>query len=391
MQLRKQFSKLLLGDETRTWGEITRFVADKLDPKNEVKVSDELKTHLNSWLQNAPNLASSAVGMLANTYALKLDPSLAKGIADGTLSMMSSLQGGVRGQVVDKSGIVRGAASFVSLGGVQGIATAAMAWQLVSMVAMPYYLLNINANLERLSSRLEQIKSFLEQKEYALLAGNLAYLRNIQADLKHQPDVVALQTFHHQFETIERETLQVLSFLDRRLNQTAEQFAKVNLEKAFFVFRDDNKVKVLRDLVTDFESQSESYLLALSVRTLAAQLKASLTGGYNLGMSRLESTVELLPGWQVRQDNFYDLVQKRAVELDGMATDGKNPQEEFISLAAKGKSQAQEHFGTITKSMHQAIEEIKAWHDLPTSIVVELDNAGQLRRVFRMPPALTTV
>ncbi len=177
--MRKTFAKLFLGDNTKTWGEISRYVASKLDSKDEIHLSDDLRTRLNVWFQNAPNLALGVAGAIASTYVLNLDPALAKGVAEGGFSMMQSLQGGVRGQVVNDKSLIQGQASFVPADGMHALATAALVWQLVSMITVPQYLSQINRQLEQLNSRVEAIKSFLEQKEYAVLSGNLAYMRDI--------------------------------------------------------------------------------------------------------------------------------------------------------------------------------------------------------------------
>ncbi len=168
------------------------------------------------------------------------------------------------------------------------------------------------------------------------------------------------------------------------MDRAFEEFKKANLEKAFFFFRDDSKVKDLRDLLSDYKFLAESYNVALSVRELAAQIKGALPGGYDLALQRLEATRDLLPQWQERQFKFYDLVQSRVPELEGFLADA-NPQEEFTLGAAVGKQKTQETYEEKDKALSETITYFKNWRDKPTSVVVELDPQGQLQRVFRIP------
>ena len=380
--MQKKFAKILLGDEANPWGEISSYNGVSFDPENEIKLDQNLRARLAVAFQTAPNLIASLAGasILSNTYTLKIDPSYAKGFLDGTLSLMPAIGGGVRGQVVDtKGGIIRGQVVLQSMSGLTPLFVATLGWQLISMITVPKYLATINLQLTELNSRVADIKSFLEDAQYAKLTGNLEYIYSTQATFSlRSPDDHELNRFFIKLDDIEADTLHILNLLKIRLQRVYDAVKSHNLKRALGV--SSRKVKTLQTHVSESERLAEGYRLALFVRATAASIGGSLPGGYNSGVSRLEDTSDRLGNWKKEQLDFYALVKSKAV--------GRVEKE--LSLQSRnGELETGNKFNELNKVITDSLQTLQNWYTQPSAIIVELDSQGEINRVFRLPKTVS--
>ena len=390
------FTKNQPDHENEAMFQITQYAIDgsqPLDDANEITLNQSLRSMLGVVFNNVPNLVSSALAagtMLASNnpvtyYTLKLDPAMAKGFANGTLSLMPAIGGGVRGEVVDAKGIIRGQVSLMSASGFNALAATTFAWQLVSLVTVPKYLSDINRQLTELNSQVTAVKDFIEEKEFTTITGNIDYLREVHHNLgSHQPDAQELSHFFSQFETIERETLQTLNLFETRLGNICKAVKDHKLGRIVSVIPKNKKAKGLQDPINDYTHFSEGFLLALFVRVTVAQVKGALPGGnYDLSMDRLANTRTRLAKWQDQQIEFYNLINSRIPELKSLLT-GENLQSDFSLQASLGKMKTADTFQQLDTAIGNIEQSLTNWYNLPTSIVVELNSQGQFNRVFRL-------
>jgi len=308
-------NKLIFGKVDDPWGEIVRYQKTEIDSYEEIHLDKKSLIGLSGLFQQAPSLAQSGAQMVMNTYTLSFKPEIAKGIADGSLKLMESLDGGVRAIAVNAKGkeIIQGAGSLHLTEGLKLTAGLMAVWQVLAVVTAQAFLMDINKQLVTINKELEAIKNFLEHQQYAMLIGNLKYIETIRDVLSSENfENLEFGVFLNQLEQIERECTQIMVALELQMNTVYADFEKQPLKANFSA---QEYLIASKNLITNYEQQARNYLIAASVRGLAAQTRCAIPSNRKLALARLSTLQTELSTWSENQHKFYELVSARLPEL----------------------------------------------------------------------------
>ncbi len=383
-------NKLLLGSESYTWGEIIRYQPAGKDRLVELAINQELLKNLGNWFEQGPQLRAVGAGVSngSNIYAITVKPEIAKGLSTGSLTMMNSLEGGVRGIVVDNANTIRSQVSLQPISGIKTFAVGLVAFQVMSFITAQGFLSEINQQLEALNRSINEIKDFLQQKERSALLGNLQYLDNIRVVLNEQKvSDTNFQDFRTQLENIERETLAAMIFAKGQTATAYTTYKETRIDKGFLTgTRDETKIDDFQKIVDTYKRESRNYYLALSVRGLAAQITSALPQSRDVALSRLEMVQKDLAGWREDEIKFYDEVTRRLPEMDGTLT---NPEKQMRlgKQAEEGKTKANENYTNVNSSFSDTVQKVKAQiqeASQPLTLIVEFDSQGKVKKVSKL-------
>lgn len=400
-------NKIILGEINDPWGEIVRYQKTEIDGYEEIHLDKKSLIGFSSWFQQAPNLAQSGVQMALNTYTLSFKPEIAKGIADGSLKIMESLDGGIRAIAVDGNNVMRGTGSLNLATGAKLTASIMAVWQILAVVTAQVFLIDINKQLAIINKEIGDLKNFLEHQQYAMLIGNLKYIQNISDTLSSQSfENLEFGAFLNQLEHIERECNQIMVALELQMKTVYVDFEKQPLKAKFSA---QEYLVASKKLITNYEKQAQNYLIAASVKGLAAQTRCAIPSNRNLALTRLSTLQTELSTWNESQQKFYQLVSERLPEL----TDWSDSK--FHSLITewlpqltarfddKQKKQAQlkdkmqtsqdylNQIGElIQKSVTETENNVRAQiqeNSKPLSLLVELNEDKQIIKAWKMTNA----
>lgn len=399
-------NKLILGKVDDPWGEIVRYQKTEIDSYEEIQLDEKSLIGLSGLFHQAPNLAQSGAQMVMNTYTLSFKPEIAKGIADGSLKMMESLDGGFRAIAVNAKGkeIIQGAGSLHLAEGIKLTAGLLAVWQVLAIVTAQAFLMDINKQLININKELEAIKNFLGHQQYATLIGNFKYIQTIRDLLSSQSfENLEFGVFLNQLEHIERECTQIMVALELQMNTVYADFEKQPLRA--YISAQENLIAT-KKLITNYEQQARNYLIAASVRVLAAQTRCAIPSNRNLALTRLSTLQTELSTWNENQQKFYRLVSKRAPELIDWSdskfysrvsawlpslTDRFNGrQKKQIQLKDKmqtSQDSINQMGDLLQKSILETTNNVRNQlqeNSQPLSLLVELNENGQIIKTWKM-------
>ncbi len=394
----EQPNRLDIGDENDPWAEISRY-EPLSDHYVEPIKDDKLMKALGDWIQPATELAKAAKGLTSNNlYVMKLNPQLSAQFRNGSLGMMSSSQGGIRGVVVDGNGIIRGQASWYPAKGMSAAAFTNLAWQAMAVMTAQHFLPEINRQLDDLNKKLDGIKDFLDKEKKAELRGTLVYLVSILAQ-PHQSEsrVAAIKI---KLEDIEHKTYQHQEFYGEKFEQALEQYQKISLieppsegikkqlsnlkklaPKILLTFKDDAKIAQLEKHLKEYQKQSEAYLLTLAVRVLEGQIMGALPGYLEEAEAHVKKTKTQLLGWSAKELDYDYVTTVKKAEFEKLALFSSDKlRQGFEKLVndydKKGKPFYKDLLAITTEITNQVQARI-AEATAPLQLVIEVDASGK--------------
>lgn len=378
-------TRLSLGDATHPWGEIVRYERTEADRYEELPLNETTLIGLSSWFQHAPSLALNSANIITNTYTLTFKPEIAKGIADGSLHMMKSLEGGVRAVAVDGQQVIRGVGSLNPATGLQLAAGVTAAWQVLALVTAQKFLADINKQLIKLNKGIEDIKNFLGHQQYATLVGNLTYLNSIRDTLNQQKlDSSEVTVFLNQLEHIDRESGQIMATLRLQMENVLTDFRKQPLDA---IFNTQENLLAAEELVAKYEQQARNYLIAASVKGLAAQTRCALPANRTLALERLNTLQTDLSAWYDHQREFYKMIENRLPQLKGWFDSGQKKQERLSQQAKSSEIQLHQAGAQVRELVSQTIQAAQAQlqeTSQPLPLLVELNEQGQVTKAWKL-------
>jgi hypothetical protein len=373
---------LLLGQQGNEWGQITVYQPAGTDRLEVLSLQGDLEEGLGNWFLYAPMLSRTSATTNSNQqYLLKIEPQLLKDVLNG-LPVANFIGSEVRAGYAAGSTPLR-----LPLSQVGKLLRPDPIFGVIDWISSQIFQPEITKQLDDISNKVDEIKGFLEAKEQASIQGNLKYLNNLAGNLQQfKPDSEDLKIYLAQLETIERESLQSMSLLEGQLNNTSDTVKTLSFDKSFVLFRNEDKVKELNKAVTDFKNQASSYETVLLVRGLAGEIRCALPYSRDVALSRLADVRNELTGWRGRYQQFFQLVDQKIPQMDGLFADNKT-QENLKETSRLGKLDAENEYsrvdaffaGTIQKVNKQVQEA-----SLPLLLVAELDGHGKLNQVSKL-------
>jgi hypothetical protein len=382
-----QPNSLIFGNEDIPWAEITRYQSDSSTKLEDVKLSPVVASSLLPLIGSAPKLAS--ISGSSNLYRLEFRPELSKAILSGSAQQMPSLEGGMRAIVRDPvSKKIIGHGSLIPVASLTNPATAV--FTVVSVIAGLQFMEQINKQYEMINKNLTDIKNFLQEKELSSLTGNIRYIDGIRTALNQQSVAPSeLERYRNQLESIEREMLQSTDLFKKLVATPALELEQLDFKKKnLFVFRDEDTIKKLQQELDDFKQQSTGYLLAIATRGLSAQVSCAVPESRQIALNRIQNASSDLEEWLTTQKKFYNTLDQKTADMDGLFADSKKPAE-FKNLAKKGLEDATNLYNDVKASFDDTTQKVKAQIqnlDKPLTLVVELDDQGNIKKVNKLLP-----
>jgi len=378
-------NKIILGNINDPWGEIARYPKIEMDNYEEFQLNEKTLIGFSNWFQQAPNLAQSGAQMMMNTYTLTFKPEIAKGIADGSLKIMESLDGGIRTVAVDNNNIMRGVGSLNPATGIQSLANVMIVWQIEAVITAQKFLADINQQLVQINKDLKEMKTFLENQQYSALIGNLEYIQGIQDILNSQSfDNVEFGVFLHQLEAIERECTKIIRTLESQMATVYVNFerqplkAKINVKENFIASS---------QLINDYQRLERGYLVAVAVRCLASQTRCAIPSNRNVALRRLSTLQTEISTWNENRRSFYQLVSERLPELTSLFDDGKEKRRKIRNEMYPNKNSLARMGENIQKLVLETENNIRNQiqeNSQPLSLLVELNEDGQIIKTWKL-------
>ncbi len=278
---------------------------------------EKLTTAISPIVERLPSLASDTKGMAKDCYKIVFKPEITKGLRSGTLELMRSdeVAGGFRLNAINKSGkVVVGQGSVVRVGKALRVATAG--FQVASFVAGQAHLAQINERLKAIESKVDDVLNFLRDTRSGRLSGSIQYFRNqisyALVDNLHQLDVVAL---NDRVEAAEHWCLGMIITAKGELERYEQDVRTLRLNRWLKTAKtDERQLRKKRDQCFD---AARVLLMALEVRVLANELKATLLMDYGLTIKRRDECQRGLTEAMERLKRLAGLLNNRSVELRG--------------------------------------------------------------------------
>jgi hypothetical protein len=374
---------------TKLW-EVTPFVAAPDVVREEMPLDPRLREGLQALLHGAPKLAAPQGTGEAQTnhYLLRFSSQVSQGIVDGTLKMMSLVQGGIYGKVMDARNHILQRASLDAVGSVTSAAAAV--WQVMAFITSQKFLSDINKRLDTIENSITSMKQWLETERVGQLQGNLTYLKHLSQALCRcnitEDDAAAFCT---QVENIERECCQVMATVDMPLECCVGNFQQQPLSGSGL----KENSRAAQELVDTFKHNSQVYLLAAYVRGAVIQLRTSLPVSKQVAKLSLEELASEFRRHSDRQQKFINTVECRIPELKGTWSWASTDEEHQAQLRNVLKDtqccldQASSTVAEAVQTLEQQFQELLAARNKPLELVATLDNSGQLLQLERLVQA----
>lgn len=370
---------------TRRLGTVTRYEDAPHLRREAVALDAKLRDGVEALLHGAPALAIAAQSGLGNMYTLRFGAETMKGLADGSLSMMRSVEGGIRGNVVNAKGTIVAQASLdaVSKAGVAAMAV----WQVLAIVAAQKFLADINQKLASIERGIADLKAWLEEERLGRLQGNLAYLRQMAEAAQKggltETDIVALAT---QLEAIERESQHVMASVEMPLDAAFAQVKTMVLTGRGL----KEHSRAAQEAVHTFSRRGREFHLAAYVRGAAIQVRAALPLARDVARVRAQELGTDLRRQSERQRAFLETARYRVSELRGAwswdSTDIEHQQalQRLLLDSESALSDDARLLSEATSRLNLLLQMEGEGDARPLELVATLDGAGQVLRLERV-------
>lgn len=348
----------------------------------ELAVDRAVRGTIGALLSQLPGLAKASGLIGERAFVLRFNPEIARGLADGSYSLMQAGGDGLRGIAVGERGTIVGHGTLHAA----SLSPFAMAacWQMLATVTRQKFLADIDKKLARLGKEVSTIQEWLADQRHGIVAGNVDYLRQI-AVLAHRVQLGSadVNSFAQQFEAVERELLQVCIAQLRGLERLQPRVESLRLSGLRFA----ENAKAAHALLDEFESAVRSLLATYFARAVATQARSSLPLEKRLDQRRAADLAAGVAQLIEAKEHFVDAMLKRVPELKGETVLGHDT---LDSLAAKHRAKLQARTQELARSLSEAMEPVREGvvqlheqltaHvnrlDQPALMLVQLDAAG---------------
>jgi hypothetical protein len=234
------------------------------------------------WLIKLANLYGLSSGV--RTLEIRFSSEVARELAKGNLELMRSAIGNRPLAVNPNNGRVREIATLAN--GVNPVAAATFAWQILAFATAQKYLADINKRLANIEHDVGDIRQFLFDNHESELVASYGYLRQVTSAIAAGKlsfeDVIIIGS---QLEDIERQCSRVMEHSYRGCQRTidetkAEHSKKLHNLESFIQYSQKRGDK--------FRQYGRMSLLALSVRIVATYLRATLPLDKMIAHNRVE-------------------------------------------------------------------------------------------------------
>ncbi len=376
-------ASLLLGDPGNPWGEITPYKVSGSDSFDTLPLDSNLLQSLNGLFQFAPHLGvNGSFNLFQGTrFRLRINAGISSAFVNGMVSA-PGFATGLRYGFPGKGILVSSPKSLTGIG-----FTPLAIWQLVNAASMLYFIDGINRQLDAINQNILDIKQYLENKDFAQLKGNYDYLTSVQSNLVQQKvsdsDVEAIRQL---LETIERESQQALVQYRTGVQLKRNELEALTREKLLFIDKTINKVN-FDSVITDYDRAMNSYLSALMVRSLSAQVRCAIPSSRSLALSRLEEVRAGLSDWYTEQNLFNSQVDRKLPLLDGFLSSQSDRNYIIARVNDRAKNAGQifgQNYVLYSNTIQRLQAQVQEGSTRPLDLIAELDGQGNIKTLSQL-------
>lgn len=226
------YSKLMLGDTQHPFAEIERFTPTVSQQLEALPASQQQLSSFTAIFQHAPSLASSVLTGAKDTYVLRFAPDVVAKLNNGTLSLMSAAQGGLRSIAVDANGTIVSHGTLFKISNISSLAVSVFG--ILAIVSELQYKSQLNRRLINIEQGINEIKEHLKTQDTAILSGNLKQLKSLRIQLDEPKFYEAeLSAGIVSLDTIDRECGQILEAYRHHMVRYATELDTLTLSDMF--------------------------------------------------------------------------------------------------------------------------------------------------------------
>ncbi len=360
------YSKLVIGDIDNPFAEIEPFEPEthqgthKKIPLTSTQMGD-----LGAIFQHIPALASNLLTATSSTYIMRFSPEVAKGIADGTYSIMKATEGGVRAIAVDSQGRIVGQAALLSASSIQLAAAVTVVWQGLAIITAQHYLSEINSKLEDIKKELIAIKEHMEAKDYSVLQSSLKQIKEISLTLESSDlDKDERNASINELKRIERDCGEVYYTYHKLMEKEFQIFGKSD----FSDFWQPKFGEAIQKGLS-YVNYAEVTIKAIFVQILSVLLRCSIPGNKLAKIHALEVLNKELDTWLSLQNKFHSLFQDKIIN----DADSFVPVDMIQNFFGQGKPLAKARRHILDGAMEKKDEAMEMHYSLKLAVEDKLE------------------
>ncbi len=357
----------------------------------DLPLTPKIQAGLQNLLPRLPVMGTAVAIAASQTYVLQFAPEVAKGLANGTLTMMRSgmVEGGIRASAVDANRTIVGNASLAGASGINVAAASIVAWQLLAFVTAQRYLVDINSRLDAIEKEVCSLIELMENERLGKLLGNLRILQSRAKDL-FEDDMSEAQALVYTTELrdIDRECTQIKLALLRQFESETRTFANQSFDGGLFSVEDAG-VKA-RQGITSAENTVRQCLLATYIRVVVHQCLCAIPIGRHSVNREICRIHEEHGQFRDPIEEFWSMVEKRVPQLKSTltrtSTDAKHRQQlkEHIKTSLEGLLGVWQDIDDLARRTKEALHIEMADDAPPLTLAATIDSGGTVTRLQRV-------
>ncbi len=387
-----QPSRVLFGDPENPLIEI--YLSSESAIQKEISeplpLGQGLIDNLQPLLAQAPSMIANASHALGTSVILKFAPEAAKGLREGSLTLMKSLEGGVRAIATDSSGktVAHGSLHFVSNTNPATIALAV--WQVLAIVTAQKYLADISKRLAKIETAVEDIREWLENDRWAKIVSSIKYVSQLGERLSSQKITeLETQTLLGALEDIERQASHTCEAVRGQLQMLHRRYENLNLHG----IKLRKNTKEAESLINEYQHQTKTFLAAAFLRGHTVQLRAAMPTSRSLALDRVNCVLDDVKECSENMATFERLVERRLPELKGRFSTSKTEKDcrsHVSNHLKKTILSSQSMCAELSDSAQLVADQLQLEMIIeksPVLLAVSVDNTGTINKVHRLRDA----
>lgn len=341
-------------------------------------LSADLYPKIEAIFRSVPALAS-AVASSRKLYKITFSPKVAKGLSDGSYSLMQS-EKGLKAIAVDNAGkiVEQGKLSIDRVAG--AVSAVGAVWQVMAILTAQKFLSDINSRLAGIEDSLKGLETWLDTQEQGRFLGSYKYLSEVAATSASSPNATDFLIIKGQAERIYHESLQSIESNKLRMDSTNAELLRNNFEGNLI----PNTEK--------FRKLMDSYFLAASyaikfsiVAALSEYLSAYIDRSPEQESKRIDAIIKDSEAFveKIRQDS--KKMKDKASQISGRwwnAEDTINEKRNSLSVDMETLLSSCEDALIRIRSISDETKKIGAYtkelENKGLSLMIETDSSGKL-------------
>jgi hypothetical protein len=349
----------------------------------EVPLSAELETGLRSLLEHAAHLAMCGAHRATDSYLLRFSPGATEGLATGWLSLMRSPDGGIRAIAVDEYGQIVEHAKLIPTSGISPVVGISAIWQVLATITLQKFIATIDSRLTRIEAGIAEIRTWLEAEQFAVLAGNVRYLRDARnwitsADI----DATVLGC---QLESIDRDANRSMDLMRRQIESALNSIICQKFDGRGL----HENAQAVKIQVAQYGRWSNAFLAATAVKGMCVQIRCTLPLDHAVALRRIESMRQDLDGFERHTTEFRRMVEQRIPTLRGFLSFDSTDltyQNELTLMLKEVSASLRDQSAELRKVVDTTEANLQAFMTDrgQVALVVDRDRNGRIRKVAQL-------